>query len=37
VPCVVATPIVVGNPACLQWILDETRPVAPAAGMSGSS
>ncbi|GAA3271354.1 divalent-cation tolerance protein CutA [Dactylosporangium vinaceum] len=27
VPCVVATPIVSGNPAYLQWILDETKEV----------
>jgi periplasmic divalent cation tolerance protein len=26
VPCVVAVPIVQGNPAYLQWILDETLP-----------
>ncbi|GIH21490.1 divalent-cation tolerance protein CutA [Rugosimonospora africana] len=30
VPCVVATAIVDGNPAYLQWILDETRRSADA-------
>ncbi|MEH0841442.1 divalent cation tolerance protein CutA [Micromonospora sp. CPCC 205711] len=24
VPCVIATPVVVGNPAYVQWVLDET-------------
>jgi periplasmic divalent cation tolerance protein len=26
VPCVIATPLVDGNPDYLRWILDETRP-----------
>jgi periplasmic divalent cation tolerance protein len=25
VPCVIATPVVGGNPAYVQWVLDETR------------
>jgi len=25
VPCVIATPIIAGNPAYVRWILDETR------------
>jgi periplasmic divalent cation tolerance protein len=28
VPCVIATPIVGGNPAYVQWVLDETRAPA---------
>ncbi|MFI5932421.1 divalent-cation tolerance protein CutA [Actinoplanes sp. NPDC051494] len=29
VPCVLALPIVAGNPAYLEWILTETRPRGP--------
>ena len=31
VPCVIALPIIEGNPAYLRWILDETNPAAPPA------
>ncbi len=30
-PCVIAIPIVAGNPAFLEWIVAETRTLAPAA------
>jgi periplasmic divalent cation tolerance protein len=36
VPCVVALPIVAANPAYRQWIIDETRPVADDADLSGA-
>ncbi|WP_433609568.1 divalent-cation tolerance protein CutA [Dactylosporangium sp. CA-139114] len=37
VPCVIATPMTLGNPAYLQWILDETEEIEnykPAEGAS---
>lgn len=30
VPCVIALPLVAGNPAYLRWIVEETREPAPA-------
>jgi periplasmic divalent cation tolerance protein len=33
VPCVLAVPVVDGNPAYIQWVLDQTRPVPPAVAL----
>ncbi|MDM4720351.1 divalent-cation tolerance protein CutA [Micromonospora sp. WMMA1363] len=38
VPCVIATPVIAGNPAYLQWVLDETdEPAQPPAGTSADT
>jgi periplasmic divalent cation tolerance protein len=29
VPCVIALPIVAGNPQYIAWVMEETRPVGP--------
>ncbi|MEH0981826.1 divalent cation tolerance protein CutA [Micromonospora sp. CPCC 205556] len=29
VPCVIATPVIAGNPAYVQWVLDETAGIQP--------
>ena len=34
VPCVLAVPIVGGNPAYIQWVLDQTQPVPPPADVT---